>query len=156
MNITPTLDGGLRIDVEEPGDWQLLKGIAHDALACEEKLAQRLANLITDEDVAPDWNEYVVPDLDAGFSAELLYVTTAIAAARFEAGGGPGPLWITRDDAFQWFGSLNQARLALEQHFHFGAHESIDPASLAPAPRAALLRSHFYCAIQSLLLEHAL
>ncbi|MEI8037458.1 MAG: hypothetical protein WCJ14_03615 [Verrucomicrobiota bacterium] len=156
MKITPTRGGGLRIDAEEPGDWLLLKGIAHDAVSGDEKPARRLGQLITDEEVAADWRDYVMPDLEAGFVADVLHVTTAIAAARFEAGDGPGPLWITREDAFPWYGTLNQARLALEERFHFGGHESVDPADLLPVPRAAFLRSHLYCAIQSLLLEHAL
>lgn len=152
----PTLDGGLRIDAEDPGDWQILKSITHDAVACDEKLAQRLGNLVTDEEVAPDWREYVVPDLEEGFSSAVLHVTTSIAAARLESGGGPGPLWITRDDAFHWYSALNQARLALEDRFHFGPGERVDPADLTPLRRAAFLRSQFDCAVQSLLLEHVL
>lgn len=152
----PTLEGGLRIDAEDPGDWQLLKGITHDAVAGDEKLAQRLGNLITHEEVAPDWKEYIVPDLEEEFSSDLQHVTTSIAAARLEAGDGPGPLWITRDDAFHWYSALNQARLALEERFQFGPGDKVDPAGFPPARRAAFLRSQFYCAIQSLLLEHAM
>ena len=65
MNIMPTLEGGLRSDIEDPSDWQLLVGIAHDAISCDEALADRLGNLVTDEDVAGDWKDYVVPDLAA-------------------------------------------------------------------------------------------
>lgn len=156
MKILPTLEGGLRIEAEEPGDWLLLQGIPHDAVSWDEKLARRLGQLITDEATAADWNDYVIPDLDAGFSAEVLHVSTAITAARCEAGGGPGAVWITREDGFQWYSTLNQARLALEERFHFGTRDTIDPASLAPVPRAALLRSHLYCAVQGLLLDHVL
>jgi len=156
MKIMPTLEGGLRIEVEAAGDWQLIKGITHDAVSCEENLANRLGNLIQDPVAAPDWREYIVPDLEEGFSSDLLYVATAIAAARVESGGGPGPLWITRDDSFCWYSALNQARLALEERFHFGPGPSINPAGLPPARRSAFLRSQFYCAIQSLLLEHVM
>ena len=156
MKIIPTLEGGLMIDADDPGDWQLLKGITTDAVASDEKLARRLGNLIADDDLALDWKEYVVPDLEAGFSADVLYVATSITAARVDSGGGPGPLWITRDDAFQWYSALNQARLALEERFHFGPSQVIDPGELPPLRRAAFLRSQFYCAIQSLLLEHVL
>lgn len=156
MKILPTLEGGLMIDADDPGDWQLLKGITSDAVSCDEKLGQRLGNLIAGEELARDWREYVVPDLDAGFSAEVLHVATSVAAARVEAGGGPGPLWITRDDAFHWYSALNQARLALEERFHFGPGHNLDPAELPPVRRAAFLRSQFYCAIQSLLLEHVM
>jgi len=156
MKIMPTLEGGLRIEVEDAGDWQLIKGITHDAVSCEENLANRLGNLIKDPAVAPDWREFIVPDLAEGFSADLLYVASLIAAARVEADGGPGPLWITRDDAFHWYSTLNQARLALEERFHFGPGEAIDPTALPPAVRSAFLRSQFYCAIQSLLLEYVM
>jgi len=152
----PTLEDGLRIEIEDSGDWHLIKSITHDAVSCEEKLANRLGDLIKDPAVAPDWREYIVPDLEEGFSKDLLYVATAIAAARVESGGGPGPLWITRDDSLRWYSALNQARLALEERFHFGPGEAVDPAGLAPARRSAFLRSQFYCAIQSLLLEHVM
>ena len=156
MKILPTLEGGLRIDTEDAGDWQLLQGITNDAVSCDESLAHRLGNLITDPDVAPDWREYIVPDLEEGFSADVQHVTTAIASAQLESAGGPGPLWITRDDGFHWYSALNQARLAIEERFHFGPSESIHPASLPPRQRSAFLRSQFYCAVQSLLLEHVL
>ncbi len=156
MKIMPTLEGGLRIDAEDDGDWQLLSGITHDAVSCDEKLSRRLGRLITDKDVAPDWLEYVVPDLEDGFHSHLAHLAAAITAARFEAAGGSGLLWITRDDGFHWYSALNQARLALEERFHFGPADLMDPAELPSAHRSAFLRSQLYCAIQSLLLEHVL
>lgn len=156
MKITPTLEGGLRVDAEEPGDWLLLNSIANDAFCCDEGLAERLGKLVTDEEVAGDWRDFVLPDLEEQFSSALLHVTTAIASARLESADGPGPLWISREDGFQWFSALNQARLALEEKFRFGPSETNDPAELPPELRTAFLRSQFYCAIQSLLLEHVL
>jgi hypothetical protein len=156
VKILPTLEGGLRIDAEDPGDWTLLQGITHDAISCDEKLAERLGNLITDEDVAPDWREYIVPDLDEAFHADLTHIANAIAAAHVECGGAAGPLWITREDAGHWYGALNQARLALEEVHHFGPAENLQPADLPPPSRNAFLRSQFYCAIQSLLLEYVM
>ena len=153
MKILPTLEGGLRIDTEDAGDWQLLQGITNDAVSCDESLAHRLGNLITDPDVAPDWKEYIVPDLEEGFHSDLSHVAASIAAARLEATGGPGPLWITRGESQQWYSALNQARLSIEERFHFGSTEPIDAAGLPPFRRAAFLRSRFYWAVQSLLLE---
>ena len=147
MKVMPTLEGGLRIDAEDPGDWMLLNGIVSDAVSCDESLGKRLGNLVTDEDIAADWRDFVVPDLDERFSASLIHVTTAIASARLEADDGPGPLWITRDDGFEWFSALNQARLALEEKHRFGPSEAIDPADLdgrAPPglPALAVLLRH--------------
>ena len=152
----PTLEGGLRIEAEDAADWTLLTGITRDAVSCDENLAARLGKLITDADVAPDWLEYIVPDLDEAFQTDLSSVTTAIASARIDCGGGAGHLWITRDTAMQWYSALNQARLAIEELHHFGPSEDINPISLPPGDRSAFLRSQFYCAIQSLLLDHVM
>lgn len=156
MKIMPTLDGGLRIDAEDKDDWRLLSGITGDAMSRDDKLSHRLGEFITDEAVALDWLEYIVPELEDGFSAAVLYVTTAIASARVESGGGPGPLWITRDDVFHWYSALNQARLAIEEIHHFGPGAGIHPDELPPARRSVFLRSQFYCAIQSMLLAQGM
>lgn len=156
MKIMPTLQGGLRIDAEDEGDWKLLQYITHDAVSCDENLAGRLGNLIADEVLADDWREFIIPDLDAAFHSDLSHVAAAISAARVDCGGGPGPLWITSDEALHWYSSLNQARLALEEIHRFGPSEGLDPAALPPQSRHAFLRSQFYCAIQSLLLDHVM
>jgi hypothetical protein len=156
VKITPTLKGELRIDTDAPGDWALLNGIANDALSCEASLAQRLGNLITDEEVTADWQDFVIPDLDKQFSSALLHVTTAIATAHLESDGGPGLLWINREDGLQWYSALNQARLAIEQQYRFGPSETINPDEFPPKRRTAFLRSQFYLAIQSLLLDHVM
>lgn len=148
-----TLEGGLRLDVEEASDWMLLQGITSDAVSCDEHLADRLAKLITTEEVADDWKEYIVPDLQEGFSNDVLHVTTAIASAQLESGGGQGSLWITPGDAMQWYSALNQARLAIEERYHFGPSENIRAASLPPSYRLPFMRSQFYCAVQSMLME---
>jgi hypothetical protein len=156
MKVMPTLEGGLRIDAEDDGDWKLLQCITHDAVSCEEHLAGRLGKLITDEELASDWREFIIPDLDEAFHSDLSHVAASIAAAHVDCGGGPGPLWITRDDAHHWYSSLNQARLALEETHHFGPSENLLPMALHPNCRNAFLRSQFYCAIQSLLLDHVM
>ena len=156
MNVMPTLEGGLRIDVEDDGDWKLLLSITHDAVSCNENLARRLGKLIRDEEIAPDWGEYIIPDLEQGFHEDLTKVATIIAAAHVESAGGPGPLWITRDEGAQWYSALNQARLSLEEIHHFGATDHLRPVDIPPRSRSAFMRSQFYCAIQSLLLGHVM
>jgi len=156
MKVMPTLEGGLRIDAEEDDDWKLLLGITHDAVSCDERLANRLGNLIADEEVAADWREFIVPDLEEAFHADLAHVAISIAAAHVDSGGGSGPLWITRDDALHWYSSLNQARLALEEIHHFGPSENRSYEDIPLRCRSAFLRSQFYCAIQSLLLDHVM
>lgn len=156
MKAMPTLEGGLRIDTEDASDWELLRSILTDANGCTIDLASRLGGLISEEAGGADWEEYVVPDLREGFQDELAQVGAAIESAVFESAGGPGPLWITRDDVFEWYSSLNQARLSIEEHFHFGPAEMIDPKGLSLEHRAAFIRSKFYCAIQGLLLEYVM
>ena len=157
MKAMPTLEGGLRVDAENSHDWAVLRSIVADAGAVNGvDLASRLGALISEEAGAEDWEEYVVPDLREGFQDELAQVGANIESAIFEVDGGPGPIWISREDAFSWYSSLNQARLSLEEIFHFGADEDLDPASLPPAQRAAFIRSRFYSAIQTLLLEHVM
>lgn len=156
MKIMQTLEGGLRFDIEEDDDWHLLQSITNDAISCDEKLAQRLGNLITDPDVAPDWEEFIIPDLEDCFASDVQHVATAIASAKLESGGGPGPLWITRDDAFHWYSALNQARLAIEERFQFGPEEDVDPDNLKPVRRAAFIRTEIYSDIQRMLLHRVM
>ena len=154
MKAMPTLEGGLRIDTEDASDWELLRSIAADANGGENDLADRLGSLIREG--AEDWQEYIVPDLREAFQDELAQVGAAIDSAAHHASGGPGPLWITPEDAFPWYSALNQARLSLEEQFNFGPSEEIDPSGFTPIRRAAFHRSKFYCAIQSLLLEYVM
>lgn len=156
MKIMQTLEGGLRCDIEDEDDWHLLQSITNDAISCDEKLAQRLGNLITDPDVAPDWEEFIIPDLEEIFSADVQHVATAIASARLDSGGGPGPLWIKREDGFHWYSALNQARLAIEERFRFGPEEDVDPDELSPARRAAFIRTEIYSDIQRMLLHRVM
>jgi hypothetical protein len=156
MKAMPTLEGGLRIDTGDASDWELLRSIITDANGCSVDLASRLGGLISEEAGAEDWEEFVVPDLREGFQDELAQVGASIESAAFHADGGPGPLWITRDDVSEWYSALNQARLAIEEHFHFGPSENINPKGLSLESRAAFIRSKFYCAIQGLLLEYVM
>jgi hypothetical protein len=153
MKITPTLEGGLRIDVEDSGDWAVLLGITRDAVSHDEKLSDRLGRLITAEELADDWKELVVPELEDGFHTDLANVAGAIRAA--ESSGG-GRLWITRENAWHWYSALNQARLALHEIHRFQAGEELTAADSEPGRRGAFLRSQFYCAFQSLLLDHVM
>jgi len=148
--------GGLRIDAEGEADWHLLDMIILDAASCDRGLADRLADAIGDQEIAGDWSEWVVPELEEGFEAELGHVKMVIETARSEASGGVGPLWIIPREAQRWYGALNQARLALEAIHHFGPSDGIDPDKLAPEKRGAFMRSQFYCALQSALLERVM
>jgi hypothetical protein len=157
MKAMPTLEGGLRLDTEDPSDWELLRAIIADAhTPATDDLAKRLGDLIQEDAGAADWEEYIVPDLREEFQDELAEVGAAIESAIVESDGKAGPIWITPENAYPWYSALNQARLALEEQFQFGPTEDIDPGKLSPVRAAAFLRSKFYCAIQSLLLEYVM
>lgn len=156
MKILPTLEGGLRIDAEDHADWHLLAVIADDAVDRKTRLADQLGGLITAEEIADDWREYIIPDLDVAFQSDIARVTAAIQHAHEVFDGEAGLLWIERNDGPAWYSVLNQARLALEDHHHFGPSERINPQDLPHHQREAFLRSQFYCAFQSLLLDHVM
>ncbi len=155
MIATPTPDGGMRIEAEESGDWEILRGIVRDAEGSGD-LAERFGDLIGPEADGGDWREYVVPDLREGFHDELTEVGAAVEAAMFEALNGPGEIWIKASEGFAWYSALNQARLALEEKYHFGPEEKARSHSLDEEGKAAFQRSRFYCAIQGMLLEYVL
>ena len=94
--------GGLRIDAESEADWHLLDMIITDAASCDRGLAERLADAIDDREMAADWNEWVVPELEEGFEAELAFVKMTIESACHEASGGVGPLWVIPREAQRW------------------------------------------------------
>ena len=156
MKINPTLEGGLRIDAEDLGDWEILHAILHDAKRGDTDLAAELGKLITEDASAEDWREYVIPDLRDDFEDQLSKVAQAIESAMDATSGGPGSIWIHRADGFIWYGALNQARLAIEDLHHFGPTENVSMDDLHPARRSAFFRSQFYLAIQSLLLDHVM
>jgi hypothetical protein len=156
MKIAPTLEGGLRIDPETAEDWHILRAIILDANGHETDLASRLGGLVTDERIAEDWQDFVVPDLRESFTDDLHRIYAAIEAAAAFPKDGETPIWITREDALTWYSALNQARLALEEKYRFGQDPESDPANLSTVRHEALLRSHFYCALQSFILSHSL
>lgn len=156
MKVMPTLEGGLRIDTEDASDWELLRSIIADANGCETDLASRLGGLISEDAGGADWEEYVVPDLREEFQDELAQVGAAIESAMFHAAGDAGPIWITRDDVFPWYSSLNQARLAIEEHFKFRSNVKGYMMNPTPEARAAYIRSEFYSDIQKLLLDYVM
>lgn len=156
MKIAPTIEGGLRIDPETQEDWHILRAIALDANGSETDLADRLGGLVTDEKISEDWQDIVVPDLRESFADDLHYIYASIEAAAAFQDAEECPVWITREDALMWYSALNQARLSLEDKYTFGSDPESDPANLSPIRHEALLRNHFYCALQSFILQHAL
>lgn len=151
MRIAPTLNGGMRIDAESAEDWQILRYLPYDARPQE--LAGRLADA-TEKDNT-DWREFVLPDLEEGFTRQIAFVYQAIEKAAAEAGEEAGPLFVEKEDALTWYGALNQARLTL-QEMHQLPQASEELKGMEPERRGAFYRSQFYCIIQTLLIDRVL
>lgn len=147
MRAAPTLDGRIRIDLESKMDWMIMLAIPHDARSAGVDLADRLSNELGDDPGFEDWNEFVVPDLRDGFGGQLELIEKALISIKPEE---PEPIFIVREDAEQWYGGLNQARLALEERYRF---QDEDPEEMTPGKRSAWFRSSFYQTLQGMLLE---
>lgn len=159
MKVMPTMEGGLRLEIESASDWVMLKQIPQDATEkLETSLPEILGDLMDDES---EWGDLVLPDLQLIFSAQLAQVASAVTEAeglaRDQGNGDEGELFIPRQEAEEWYGALNQARLALESRYQFGPTDEIDDLSTyPPAKRTAFIRSQFYCTLQSILLDYAI
>ena len=83
MKVMPTLEKGLRIEVETATDWLVLEQIATDALEGGiETLPTRLSALMDEES---EWDEIVVPELEDFFTGQLRVVRDTIHAAQQES-----------------------------------------------------------------------
>lgn len=147
MKAAPTLDGRIRIDIESKLDWMIMRAIPHDARIAGVDLADRLGDALEDDASLSDWEEFVLPELKEGFSGQLAHIEKVLASLDEEA---PEPIFIVREDAEIWYGGLNQARLSLEDRYHFVGD---DPEEMSPGRRTAWFRAQFYQTLQSLLLE---
>jgi len=157
VNIIPTLEGGLRVDIEDAIDWVLLRHLVEDPQMRHDGLANELGNLIGEPEIQDDWQEFVVPELEAQFAGSVRKVRDVIVKALEHCKGGPGCLWITREDGPDWYSALNQARLAIEDRYQFGDRSQDDLKLLGDGARqTAWYRSQFYSAVQGLLLQHVL
>ena len=157
MKVVPTVEGGLRIEVGTATDWLVLEQIAPDALKMKkESRASRLSALM---DEASEWDEMVVPELSDLFNRQLHCVQETVQGAQkaSEEDPGLGHLFISQEDGPSWYGALNQARIALEGYYRFGPAQEIEEVESFPPPkRSAFIRSQFYSALQSVLLEHVI
>jgi hypothetical protein len=157
MKIVPTPPGGLALHLEFGEEWSMLTGILRDARTPGFDLVGQVGGKMAGTADAADWAEFVLPDLREGFDQHLKTVLKAIETARFEAAGGPGTVSIPAAEMFDWYATLNQARLALEARYHFGtgplggSFAKVDPERLT-----AYYRSQFYCAVQSHLLDYGM
>ncbi len=159
MTVAPTLDKGLRIDVDSPTDWQVLEMICTDAASQGgTTLAESLADFMEDD---ADWAELMTPELHQQFNEQITHVSKAISSAKKE-NDLTGTVSIKHEDADIWFGAINQARISLENRFKLSEVEeqyqdNIDPEDISdPALLSAIIRYDFYSRIQTIMIEYIL
>lgn len=155
MKLACDQNGEVEIEAEDPDDWMFLKSIVIDAVAAPEKLARQLAEAIQDPEIAGDWEDYVVEDLQQQFDEQVRVVYGAIEGAAKQAGGESGCVRIAKPERLAWYAVLNQARLSLEAQHHFGNRslEELDVCGISEESRGAFLRSHDYMVLQSMFLD---
>ncbi len=152
--MAPTLDGGLRIDADSLTDWMILELICADATNLPgPPLYDQISSRMVQND---DWKEFVVPDIVTQFNDQITFVSRAISAAPRDEDHA-GSIFISKEDAMTWYGTVNQARLSLEHQHDLSKVDDItteeDLDDLDSDVRAAVIRNHFYTSIQTLLLE---
>ncbi|MBB5352917.1 hypothetical protein HNR46_003166 [Haloferula luteola] len=144
MKIAPTLDGRVRVDLENEKDIWALISIVVDAGGAMGPLSDQVAGGMGAE-FAEDWREWVVPDLADQFRAQLSEVAGTME------GKAPGDsFFIAREQAELWYGALNQARRALH------AQRSSSPEDTEPDDsevRRARILGSFYDRLQILVFE---
>ena len=152
MRIAPTLQGGLRIDIESLLDWASLEFIAIDAAKLEGSLPQSLGSKMKMDD---DWKELILPDLQQSFDHQVQSVNREIKLARSE-NAEQGEIHITSENLEPWYGALNQARIALENEHQISQYNDIKELEevLEDDIQVAFIKYHFYTVLQEHLLEH--
>ncbi len=155
MKAYPIPQGGIHIELEDADDWRLLARMLRDARDDAFDLAANVGGHIPDEEIAEDWQDFVMPDLRDQFDGQLERVTSAIARAHEAHQGGGGRVLVARDAGADWYGVLNRARLALESRYKLAEERGDGEEGPARGEHAARLRDRLYCALQSLLLDHA-
>ena len=157
MKLAPTLQGGLRIDADCAEDWIILDAICEDAAALPgPPLYDQLSEHMPKD---PDWEEFVAPDIRDQFSDQIIHVSRAISSAQRDE-NQVGAVFVSKNDAMIWYGAINQARITLEQLYQVSKLEDFVEVDgmdeVSDERHSALVRSHFYSTIQSLLLEYVL
>ncbi len=149
MKIEPTLDGRVKIALNNDGDYYLLTQLISDASDDDkiEKLASQFGESMLDE----DWDEFVKPELISNFQTDILTVSNILKKMH---DSGVKELYISKEESHAWYSTINQARLHLEENWNLSeltedfSMENTNPELLEPC-----IKNNFYMHLQSLILE---
>ena len=150
MKIGPTVDGRIKLFLDDDGDYYLLTQLISDASSGDniENLVKQLGKNIDE----PDWEEFVKPELITHFQKDNITVSNSIKKAYDSE---ENELFISKDDSQSWYSTINQARLHLEEEWNLSElKEDIDMTSLDQTLVEPFIKNNFYMHLQSLILEY--
>ena len=148
MKVLPTLEGGLRLTIEHPLEWEVLAMVEKDAHG---SVSDQLCELM-DEDAM--WEDLIKPDLDETFRAQISTIEKNLRSAKRE---DDDEVVIEPEGAEGWYGALNQARLNLERRYKLHKlRDEGDLEVLKEEVRGAFFRDRFYCHLQTVILDYVM
>ncbi len=170
--------GTWRLNEMEDFHVHLLNQAADDASATESAAgrARFLASPLSDEDAVfeeeflEDWQEYVAPELQEKLAKDASAFQKDLDQLETYSTDESGERKLHRitlplDHGFEWFSTLNQARIMMDLHYKF--HDENDEFVVELPPEAlgdidpqerltAYLRYDFYCTIQEWIVRNIL
>ena len=155
MKIRFTDKGDFEILLENALEKDIFPCIIRDARALGEEWVSDSLGPDFDDEWFPGWQEWVQPELQDAFSGQL-------DAIRQYCKPRDNELHIPARHLEDWYGAVNQARLVLENIFHFADEDLPDSFEEVIANNAeqwpeekqsAYQRIHFYAWFQEILLD---
>jgi len=147
MEIGPTIDGRIKIALNGENDYAFFAELLQDAMSEEgvESIVDQIGARGTDD----DWEEFVKPDLAEQFQQETLKVGEILAKAQ-EA--QKMDIFIDSENAQNWYSTLNQARLNLENQHNISSMPEV-LAEVEPEHLILKMKYENYTYIQSTILD---
>jgi len=148
MQLGPTIDGRVKIVINDENDFAFFAELLQDAMGEDDTqpLVDQLARKGADE----DWEEFVKPDLVEQFHQEKLKVGEVLAKLQNEE---ETEIFIGPENAQDWYSTLNQARLHLENIHKVSEMPDDGLSSYEPHEIQVKMKYDLYTQIQSVILE---
>lgn len=155
MKIRFSVEGDCEILIENDLEKEIFPCIVRDARSLgREWMSDSLGPDFEDE-WFPCWQEWVQPELQEAFSSQLNSVTN-------HRKGAENVITIPANELELWYGAVNQARIVLDDIFHFFDEDLSDnfdevmsdyAGQWEEEKQAAYQRMHFYAWFQEIMLE---
>ena len=154
----------MKVRFNETGDMEVLleNDLEREIFPCIERDARALGEEWLSDSMGPDfdedwftnWNEWIQPEVQSAYNAQLMSVRQFGTAK-------DNIVFVPSSHVEFWFGAVNQARMALEAIYHFSEENIPEEREDAMAyveqwaedKQGGYQRSHFYAWFQEILLE---